>query len=214
MNQAVIKDEENFKRANSDYELELKDWAQLVEISKRVLAGESKALLEAIKQLDPFSEISTLGSEVSFTAEDGVPMHAVVRVHGKGAIPREIKSLLQSGKLSKKAMPVGRFNEIHQDYVCACVLRVAREVFAVLPVQTVIVTAKDEMLNAKTGHLEELPILSVLIPRKTLNSLNLDEIDPSDSMQNFVHVMGFKKTTGLSSVVPLNPMDYTNRANS
>jgi hypothetical protein len=111
-------------------------------------------------------------------------LEARLAIHGSHVIPSEIKSLLKSGKLSTKAMPVGRFNELHQDYVCSCALRVARELLAILPDDLVIVTALDNVLNSSTGHVEELPILSVAFSRITLNSLNLDAIDPSDAMKN------------------------------
>lgn len=75
-------------------------------------------------------------------------------------IPTEIKSLLKSGKLSTKAMPAGRFNELHEDCVCSCALRVGRELLAILPDDLVIITALDNVLNSSTGHLEEQPILS------------------------------------------------------
>lgn len=208
LTQAVAQDEAEFIRAKEEYEEELRDWEQLVELSRRILSGELQAQADAIKQLDPFSEIKTLGSDINFSLSEGVPLHVNLRVHGKGVIPKEIKSLLQSGKLSTKAMPAGRFNELHQDYVCACTIRVAREIFALLPNDSVIVTANDELLNPKTGHLEEQPILSVYFVRKTLNSLNLDELDPSDSMQNFVHVMGYRKTSGLAPVVALDPRQF------
>ena len=38
-----------------------------------------------------------------------------------------------------KPMPKGLFHGIYLDYLCGCVLRVAREVFALLPVDTVLV---------------------------------------------------------------------------
>ena len=38
------------------------------------------------------------------------------------------------------------------------------------------------------------------MPSKTINSLNLETIDPSDSMQNFVHNMKFTKTKGFCVV--------------
>jgi hypothetical protein len=56
------------------------------------------------------------------------------------------------------------------------------------------------MLNKKTGHLEDQCILSAVISRETVSGLNLDCIDPSDSMDNFVHNMNFKKTTGFLPV--------------
>ena len=82
-------------------------------------------------------------------------------------------------------MPKTKFYELYQDHVCSCVLRVGRELVALLPVEMVLVTAMGRLLNKKTGHIEEQPILSVLMPRKTLDSLNFDLIDPSDSMDNF-----------------------------
>jgi hypothetical protein len=71
---------------------------------------------------------------------------------------------------------------------------------SILPDNLVVVTAVDKVLNSATGHIEELPILSVLVSRPTLEALNLDAIDPSDSMKNFVHHMSFKKTMGFAPV--------------
>ena len=54
----------------------------------------------------------------------------------------------------------------------------------------------NKLLNSKTGHTEASPILSVAISRATLDSLNIMNIDPSDSMSNFIHNMSFEKTKG------------------
>jgi hypothetical protein len=40
----------------------------------------------------------------------------------------------------------------------------------------------------------------VAIPRRTLNKLDLNAIDPSESMKNFVHRMDFKKGKGFMIV--------------
>ncbi len=205
---AMLQDDAEYQAAQVNHDAERIDWLQLTQLSTRILAGGSEAMLDAIAQLDPFSELKNLGSEMSISGRDGLPLHVVVRVHGKEIIPREVKSLLQSGKLSVKQIPVGRFNELHQDYVCGCVIRLARELFALLPVEIAMVTATDEVLDARTGHLVDSPLLSVLFARKTLSELNFDLIDPSDSMQNFVHVMNFKKTIGFQAVAALNPETY------
>jgi hypothetical protein len=63
-------------------------------------------------------------------------------------------------------MPAGKYNELLQDYVCSCVLRVGRELLSMLPDDLVIVTAVDDVLNSATGHIEELPILSVAVSRR------------------------------------------------
>jgi hypothetical protein len=130
-----------------------------------------------------------------------------LHVNSDEVIPSEVKGLLKSGKLSVKKMPKTRFYELYQDYVCGCVLRVARELFALLPIEMVIVNAVGNLLNTQTGYMEEQPILSVAIPRKTLEGLNFEMLDPSDSMSNFIHRMTFRKTKGFSAVETLKPSD-------
>jgi hypothetical protein len=198
--EAKKSDEATYQQADIEYEKEYADWKDRSEFATRILNGDIEAYIEAIKELDPFSELSELGSNVSFRANESEIVEADILVHGEDAIPKESKSLLQSGKLSIKTLPKGKFYELYQDYVCSCVLRVARELFSILPLKAVIVTAYDTLLNTQTGHLEELPILSVAIPQKTFHSLNLDMIDPSDSMRNFVHLMKFQKTKGFAAV--------------
>jgi hypothetical protein len=92
------------------------------------------------------------------------------------------------------------------------VLRVARETFALLPVEIVIVTAMGEVLNSATGHVEELPILSAAIPRATLQRLNFAMLDASDSLRNFVHRMDFKKTRGFVPVNRIEPGELGQRS--
>lgn len=193
ISRAKAKDDENYKNCISE-------WKESVVLSKLLLAGNGGAKIAAIKEFSHFSEITNLGSRVSFSIGDNSIIEATIHIHGDDIVPDEVKSLLKSGRLSVKKMPKGKFNELYQDYVCSCVLRVANELFSVIPDDLVVVTAIDELLNTKTGHLEKSPILSVCVSRSTLGSLNMDSIDPSDSMNNFIHNMSFKKTTGFESV--------------
>lgn len=187
------------------------DWARTRELAARVLQGEAGAMIEAIKEMDPFSDISDLGSSLSFSVDEGGRIGVVVHVNGEEVIPKEAKTQLKSGKLSVKAMTKGRYYELYQDYVCGCVLRVGTELLALLPVDAVLVTASTPMLNSSTGHIEEQAILSVFLPRSTVDSLNLELLDPSDSMVNFSHRMSFKTTKGFASVEPLTFDDFSGR---
>lgn len=183
----------------------VQSWADTRELARRILAGDREAELEAIEQLDPFNEMSELGSAITFEIPESGPIHAQILVNGEDVIPSHTKSLLQSGKVSVKKMPVGQFYDIYQDYVCGCVLRIARELFAVLPVDAVIVTASGEVLNTASGHVEVRPILSAAIPRRTLARLNFDAVDPSDCLRNFVHRMEFRKSKGFAPVRAIAP---------
>jgi hypothetical protein len=142
---------------------------------------------------------------LEFDIKEGLPIHAILHVRGEEVLPKTGKRLLQSGRLSEKPLPKREYYELYQDHVCSAVLRVARDLLAILPIDAAVVTAKDTLLNTGTGHLEEQAILSAAIPRKTLERLNLQLLDPSDSMENFIHQMDFKKTKGLQPVEPLDP---------
>ncbi len=200
IDKARAKDEKRFERTHKQWQADMEEWTSSSSLARKVLAGDPNAKLDAVRKHNRFAEISDLGSSVSVAVRDNGLIEATVSVHGTEIIPDEVYSQLQSGRLSVKKMPKGRFNELHQDYVCSCVLRVANELFTTLPDETVIVTATDEMLNSATGHKEKLPIVSACISRKTFQSLNLARIDPSDSFDNFVHNMDFKKTVGFKSV--------------
>lgn len=97
-------------------------------------------------------------------------------------------------------MSKSKFNELYQDHICSSVIRIARELFAHLPLEFVRINAMAEVLNSATGHIENQPILSAILPPETINKLNLETIDPSDSMKNFAHNMKFSKTKGFDVI--------------
>lgn len=203
--EAIKSDKSSYKSRISVWEKETAEWKESVVIAKGLLDGKAEAKIEAIDNLQPFSEISNLGSSLSISVYDNGILEVTINVHGSEIVPSETKSLLKSGKLSVKNMPKGKFNEIYQDYVCSCVLRVGNELFSTIPDNLVLVTAVDELLDSQTGRLEESPILSVAVSRSTIESLNLEAIDPSESMVNFRHNMSFKKTKGFDRVKRIDP---------
>jgi hypothetical protein len=201
-------DEIELKKAFDEYSINYQDWKTLTEIANKICAGNAEAFDEAIKEVNPFEEIEQIGSHIKFSVVNKKLIECNLNVHDEKVIPREEKSLLKSGKLSVKQIPTSRFYDIYQDYVCGCVLRIARELFALLPVEMALINSHSRLLNTKTGIIEDMPILSVMIPRITLEGLNFDAIDPSDSMKNFVHRMNFKKGQGFNPVEILNPSDF------
>ncbi len=197
--QAKAQDQEDFKTAKETHE----DWQKIQGIAKGIAEKDPKAYEEALKYFEPFSDISDLGSHIQFSFEkDFVEME--LHVNNSEVIPNHVVTQTKTGKLSQKDMPKGKFNELYQDYVCGGLLRVARETLAYLPVQMVAIHAMSEMVNSSTGHLEEVPIVSAMLPPETIDKLNFETLDPSDSMQNFLHNMKFSKTNGFSQVDKVN----------
>ena len=198
------KDIDIYESSLVEYDSDYSEWKKQKEISEKLLKGDPETIIKAIKEYGEFGEIKDLGSSLTFDISKEGILIVGINVHSKDIVPEDKKSLLKSGKLSIKKMPKGEYNEIFQDYVCSSAIRIAREVFSLLPVDKVLINSKDKILNKKTGHLENQIVLSVLIPRNTIETINLNKIDPSDSMENFIHNMKFKKTTGFIPVDEVN----------
>lgn len=197
---AKVKDTQINSTNLSQWNIDVEEWKERVSLARRLLNGDISAKIDIIKELNPFSEIDHLGSGVKFTIQENGLLIVTINVHGANIIPKEQKTLLKSGRLSIKSMPASRFNEIYQDYVCSVVLRVANEIFSILPDDKLIINAEDHLLNKSTGHLEPQSLLSVYITRDGVSRLNMEYIDPSDAMNNFIHNVNFKKTKGFGPV--------------
>lgn len=192
-------DEQLTATRQREYTQQQADWQDRQLLTEQVLAKNTEVYQQVLEAFAPFDGIGQLGSSLEFTFTDD---HIEVDVHVNTAevIPNFVVSQLASGKLSRKALPISKFNELYQDYVCGCLLRVAREVMAHLPVSQVVVHALAEQLNSATGLLERQIIVSVTMPRATMATLNFAALDPSDSMRNFNHTMKFTKTGGFQAV--------------
>lgn len=178
------------------------------ELSVKILDGNENAYAEVLEDMNPLKNLGDLGTMINFEVHNSKLIEINLFVNSDDVIPKEKVSLLKSGKLSVKPIPVSTFNELYQDHICSCILRVAREIFAILPVEVVLLNAIANMLNTSSGYMEEQAIISTVIPRKTVDDLNMAGIDPSDSLRNFVHNMDFKKAKGFKPVEKLDVKTY------
>ncbi|OSQ39899.1 hypothetical protein [Thalassospira mesophila] len=197
---SLEKDQKIFDAEIDKFNLEKEKYKDRRDFSRRIIDGDSECMLKAIDELGKFSDIEHIGKHISIVLEGKNNVLISIDVHGEEIVPDEKYTLRQSGSISTKKISKGDFNLIYQDYVCGAVLRVAREIFNILPVNSVIINAKDALLNSATGHLENQVILSALLMRDTVNELNFITLDPSDCMKNFSHNMNFKKNVGFKPV--------------
>ena len=190
--------------AHKQYLKEKEDFKKVVEIAKGVQNKNSQSYTYALNFFNPFEDLNEYGSDISFTVKSN-SISVDYFVHSEEVIPNTTKKVLRKGiEVKEEQMPTSRFNEIYQDYVCSCVLRISKEVFQLLPViDNVQVNAKGSVMNTATGNHEEKTIVSAKINRSKLAELNFDLLDPSDSMSNFEHRMDFKKTEGFKPVEDL-----------
>lgn len=201
---AIRADEEQYKKAIQAHARATEKWQQDKQLAQLAIKGDPKALKAIASKYGKFETLSEIGTSLSFRFSEMQLPHAHVEIHGEDAIPKEQLTLLKSGKLSTKQLPKSKYYSLFQDHVCSVILRIANELLSILPIERIIVTAFDEVLNTATGHICSQPILSVDVPRATLSKLNLSQIDPSDALRNFNHNMSFKATKGFNPIKPLS----------
>jgi hypothetical protein len=209
---AQREDELDLQTALKEHVEEHAEWEKSLTLARRVIAGDHPAYVEAIEEYGPFAELSHIGSSLQFTVVNSKTMECVVCTKGRGAVPTQTKTLTSSGKLSVKNMPRSRFVEIYQDYVCGCVLRVTRELFALLPIETVLISATAETVDTSTGQDVERTFLSTVIPRATAQGIDYDRIDPSDTIMSLMHrgdLKASRKTGEFEFITPYSASDLT-----
>ncbi len=201
--EAWDQDEAEFQRAYDKYVSATEEWEADRSLARRVVAGERDALLEVISEHQKLTSESRLGTSVAFEIDDSY-VHAKPEVHGVAIMPAIRRKQLASGALSQTKMPVGEHHDLYQDYVASVALRVAGDLFSILPIGEVYVSCLAEMLDPKTGHQSRTPIISVHFVRNTYSRINLATVDPSQALANFRHAMKYKRTTGFQPVEVLH----------
>ena len=173
---------------------------ELQPFAQSVLAGDIDAYFRVIEQVGPFDDLLEYGSGFEVGTDDPKIMEIEFQVKSGDIIPTQYPDMKANGEIVMKDFSKSAYFELVQDYVSSTMLRVARDTFALLPVQTVIIHAVDKILNPATGNDEEVTIASAKIRRDAMATLNFERIDPSDCLESFESNVKFKKTTGYSPV--------------
>jgi len=190
---------QKIEQATIEDKTDFDEWYRLKILSEKILNGDTTAYKDILNERNPFSELSEFGYGYEFRILGSIAIDVEFRIR-TDIIPDYSFSLTQTGKLSKKTLTKTVYYELVQDYVCSVSHKIARDLFALLPVKQVIVNALESGTSGVTGYHEELTVLSVLYDRDTLERINIQRIDPSDALKNFTHNIKFQKTSGLSAV--------------
>ena len=173
---------------------------ELQPFAQSVLAGDIDAYFNVIAEVGPFDDLLEYGSGFEVGTDDPKIMQIEFQVKSDNIVPTQYPDMKANGELVMKDFTKSAYYELVQDYVSSTMLRVARDTFALLPVQYVLIHAVDKILNPATGNDEEVTIASVKIKRDALATLNFERIDPSDCLESFESNVKFKKTTGYAPV--------------
>ncbi len=182
-----------------------REWEELKQFSDRIVAGDTDAYLEVISVVRPYDDLLEYGSSFEVGTDNPEVLEVEFHVRSEEVVPKTELSVKASGELSEKEMSKTNYYALMQDYICSTMIRVARDSFALLPVEKVYVHAVDDVLNTATGHIDEVTLVSAEFERNKLQALNMQMIDPSDALTGFNHNMKFAKTTGFKAVERILP---------
>ena len=153
-------------------------WAYYHSVAADVLKGDIDTYLQLIYEVNPLDDLLGYGSNFEFGTDNPRRMEVEFTVN------RELLSH------ASQTMSSFEYNDLLQDFVCSLSIRVARDMFALLPVQNVIVHA---VLDGNT-------VLSVKFDRDNLAKVKFGMIDPSDTVSKFTHSMSFDRMRGFLPV--------------
>lgn len=153
-------------------------WEYYHNMAPKILAGDIDAYLKLIYEVNPLDDLLSYGGNFEFGTDN----------------PRkiEVEFTLNEETLysAKKRMNNIEYNTLLQDYVCSVCIRIARDMFALLPISNTIVHA---VLNGIT-------IISVDFDRPSLSKVKFGYIDPSDTLSRFKMNMNFTVNEGFGIV--------------
>lgn len=171
---------------------QVEEWRALQHMAYGVLRGDLAAYRAVVDGLKPFDELEELGVAVRTDTQAPWYMEAVATVRDATVVPKEELSV-KKNTLARKEMAAQKYWGFYEDYLCSAAIRTARDLFGILPVQTVLVHVASEQVSPATGHIEPHLFLSVQFDRAQLLGLNFEQIDPSDAVARFNAHNGFKK---------------------
>jgi hypothetical protein len=205
--QARGQDDGAFQEAMQAYAEEMVRWDKTRRLARRILARDPNAYAEALRDLNPLTDLSELRSSLDFTFHSPQLIECTIALNGDTVVPKESKTLTSTGRVSVRAMPKGRWHQIYRDYLCSLVLRVAREVFGLLPVETVLVSALVGAGPSSTAAPARSPVLSVVMHRAAFTQLVLNDLGASEALGRLGQVRAnFKSSRASETFLPISPL--------
>lgn len=125
-------------------------WKYLNSVALKICQGDIDTYLKVIQDVNPYEDLLEYASDFDFGTDDASEMHISFKV---------LSELIDE-----------KDKDLFEDYVCGCAIRVIRDTFALLPVETVFVTAEDKGKE----------ILNVEADRKMIEKIKFSYSDPSD----------------------------------
>lgn len=153
-------------------------WRYYHSVAGSVLSGDIDTYLQVIYEVNPLDDLLDYGTGFEFGSDSPKEMHVEFNVN---------ESALSEARNTMNAI---EYHKLLRDFICSTAIRIARDIFALLPVRYTIVHA---ILDNQT-------VLSVQFDRPVLSTIRFGYIDPSDTVTRFKHHMDFQDNIGFSAI--------------
>ncbi|MBW3697762.1 hypothetical protein EK599_18945 [Vibrio sp. T187] len=201
------KDIEHYQNQLRTWENDYSHWLKNTKLSKNVLNNDNESKLEALRLLLDEVNVHKIRGVSLITPngceyKNGYSLEVNVKIDKDNVVPQKQKSLFQ-GELKHESLSIEKRNEIYKEYVYSSALKVALDVFAILPDNHVKVNVQE----SSTSNLDQT-IFAAHFERMLLNSLDLEHDSASTLVSNFIHFEHFdeKREDGFKPIsTPLEP---------
>ncbi len=196
---------ENQIATSSEYDkTDYKKWEKLHNLSVGVLDGNIDAYIQVIEDFKPFDDITELGSFFIINFENSDVIEIEFRVSEDNLMPESSYSLGENGQLLEKPYTKTEFYSIIDSFISSTSIRVARDMFDILPVNTVYVQVIKNVPNKFVDISEVSTVASIKFTRDAIESMDIYSADPTTLLQSFPHNRNYVQGEGFSAVQQLS----------
>lgn len=138
-------------------------WDYYYSVAPDVLSGDIDTYLRLIYEVNPLDDLLEYGTNFEFGTDDSNVM--------------EVEYIVNTDVLSRARQTMSHqdYNDLLQDFVCSLSIRIARDLFALLPINHAII---HTVMDNQT-------IMTVDFDRQNLSKVKFGFIDPSDTVKKY-----------------------------
>ena len=192
-------------RDDGNYSSKVAEWEWHQRIGPGVLSGTRQAYLKVLDWALPFEELEALGTGVRATSADGRSVEAFAHLRDPELVPRSEPRLEPHGGFRWEKVSTSRYWRLYREHICSTAIRIARELLALLPANTVFVHVARRDRTTSPRRVNIAPIVSVEFKRSALLALDFERLSAAHAIAEFPHNMNFGEATGFSEVELLSP---------
>ena len=132
-------------------------WEYLHGVALRICQGDIDTYLKVIQDINPYDDLLDYATDFDFGTDESDEMHVSFAIKD---------DVLENDD-----------SDLKVDYICGCAVRIARDTFALLPIEKVYVEVEE------AGQ----TILSVTFDRKSFDKIKFTYSDPSDIVDKYLN---------------------------